>query len=143
MKTLLRKQSYNAGDRPSGHKISEQGFLTDNSGAIPRSFLEGPGVESAEEGHTTTSLVSGNTTLDPIYRDWCLTNGIKSHPATMSPLVCEFFINFLTEPKDLVFDPFGGSCTTGASAERLNRKWVNIEPNKEYLQGALGRFQQK
>jgi site-specific DNA-methyltransferase (cytosine-N4-specific) len=46
----------------------------------------------------------------------------------------------LTDPKDTVLDPFGGSCTTGKSAELLKRKWICIEQNKEYLIGAKGRF---
>jgi len=40
----------------------------------------------------------------------------------------------------LVLDPFGGSCTTGKSAEQLKRKWICVEQNKEYLIGAKGRF---
>jgi DNA modification methylase len=31
--------------------------------------------------------------------------------------IAEFFIRFLTDPGDLVFDPFAGSNTTGAVAE--------------------------
>jgi site-specific DNA-methyltransferase (cytosine-N4-specific) len=54
--------------------------------------------------------------------------------------LADFFINFLTDPKDIVLDPFGGSCTTGKSAELLKRKWICIEQNKEYLVGARGRF---
>jgi len=52
----------------------------------------------------------------------------------------EFFINFLTEPGDLVLDPFGGSNTTGAAADMLGRNWVAIEPTPNYIQGSLGRF---
>ena len=46
----------------------------------------------------------------------------------------------LTDPGDLVFDPFAGSCVTGAVAERTNRKWVCCELSEEYLQGAAARF---
>ena len=55
--------------------------------------------------------------------------------------VPEFFINFLTEPRDLVLDPFAGSNTTGAAAERLRRRWVSIEPNDGYVEGSKGRFE--
>ena len=34
MKSLLKSQKYNAGQRPSGHVISRKGFLTDHGGAI-------------------------------------------------------------------------------------------------------------
>ena len=45
-----------------------------------------------------------------------------------------------TDPGDLVFDPFGGSCVTGEVAERLERKWVCVELVEAYLRGAKGRF---
>jgi site-specific DNA-methyltransferase (cytosine-N4-specific) len=54
--------------------------------------------------------------------------------------LADFFIKFLTTPRDLVFDPFGGSCTTGKSAEVLKRNWVCTEQNADYLLGAKGRF---
>ena len=37
-------------------------------------------------------------------------------------------------------DPFAGSCTTGSVAEQLNRKWLCIDNEVEYLKGAKGRF---
>jgi DNA modification methylase len=35
-----------------------------------------------------------------------------------------FFIKLLTDPDDLVVDPFAGSNTTGAVAESLHRRWI-------------------
>lgn len=58
----------------------------------------------------------------------------------MPAALAEFFIRFLTEPRNLVLDPFAGSNTTGAAAEALRRRWVAIEPNPEYLSGSIGRF---
>jgi site-specific DNA-methyltransferase (cytosine-N4-specific) len=46
----------------------------------------------------------------------------------------------LTDPGDLVVDPFAGSCVTGAVAERLGRRWICYEINEVYLRGAIGRF---
>jgi site-specific DNA-methyltransferase (cytosine-N4-specific) len=54
--------------------------------------------------------------------------------------VAEFFIKFLTEPDDIVVDPFSGSNTTGAAAERLQRRWVAIEPQADYVLGSKGWF---
>lgn len=54
--------------------------------------------------------------------------------------IVEFFVKFLTEPDDLVLDPFAGSNTTGAVAEKLERHWVSIEKEKEYILGSRGRF---
>jgi len=40
----------------------------------------------------------------------------------------------------LVLDPFAGSNTTGAAAEKLGRRWIAIEPQDNYISGSLGRF---
>lgn len=123
MKKLLKNKKYNSGMRASGHQISETGFLKKNKGAIPAS-----------------ALMMANTSVDINYSNWCKKKGIAMHPARMPIALADFFIKFLTTPGDLVFDPFGGSCTTGKSAENLKRKWVCSEQNDEYLIGALGRF---
>lgn len=123
MENLIKKGTYNHGERPSGHKISKKGFLNHNGGSIPRS-----------------ALIYANTGFDLEYRDWCKRKNLPQHPARMPISLADFFINFLTEKNDLVLDPFGGSCTTGKSAEALKRKWICVEQRKEYLQGAKGRF---
>ena len=55
--------------------------------------------------------------------------------------LADFFIRFLTSPRNLVFDPFAGSNVTGAAAEALKRRWVAVEAKSEYINGARGRFQ--
>jgi site-specific DNA-methyltransferase (cytosine-N4-specific) len=47
----------------------------------------------------------------------------------------------LTDPGDLVVDPFAGSCATGEVCERLDRRWMCVEVVEEYLRGAIGRFE--
>lgn len=123
MKKLLKRQSYNSGVRPSEHHIGEESFLADNGGAIP------PNV-----------LTISNTTSTDSYRRYCKEQDLKLHPARMPPELAEFFIQFLTEESDLVLDPFGGSNTTGASAEALGRQWLTIEPEADYIAGSQGRF---
>ena len=46
----------------------------------------------------------------------------------------------LTEPGDLVVDPFAGSCVTGEICERTERRWVCIDLVRDYCEAALGRF---
>ena len=46
----------------------------------------------------------------------------------------------LTDPGDLVVDPFGGSCVTGEVCERTGRRWACIELLREYCEAARGRF---
>jgi site-specific DNA-methyltransferase (adenine-specific) len=47
-----------------------------------------------------------------------------------------------TKEGDLVLDPFCGSSTTGVSAARLNRKYVGIELEDEYLQLSVERLKE-
>lgn len=123
MKKLLRRKTYNAGTRPSEHVIGETSFLSDNGGAIPPSVL-----------------TYSNTRSSDNYRKYCVDAGLPVHPARMQPEVPAFFTKFLTDPGDLVFDPFAGSNTTGAVAEELNRRWVSVEVSREYIDGSVGRF---
>ena len=62
------------------------------------------------------------------------------HPARFPPGVPEFFIRFLTEPRQLVLDPFAGSNVTGQVAETLERSWMSIEINGDYVAGSQLRF---
>lgn len=137
MKRLLDRKSYNAGKRPSGHVISEAGFLTDHGGAISASVLE----FNADNSRLPESLMRfSGTGLDKDYSEYCQQHGLKVHPARMQRNLAAFFISFLTEPGDLVFDPFAGSNVTGATAEALERRWIGVERNAEYAQGSRGRF---
>jgi len=125
MKKLLEKQDYNRGMRPSGHNIGD-GFLKGNKGAIPSSVL-----------------TYANTKEDPKYREWCKEKGLSQHPARMPEKLAEFFINLTTSKNSLVFDPFGGSNTTGKTAENLGRRWIVVERDPEYVLGSKGRFQKR
>lgn len=123
MKDLLKTGKYNSGKRPSEHNIGEQSFLSDNGGAIPGSVL-----------------TFANTQANDEYQVYCRDQKIELHPARMPIELAGFFINFLTDPGDLVLDPFGGSNTTGAAAERLGRFWLSIEAEEKYISGSMGRF---
>lgn len=138
MKSLLERGTYNAGKRPSGHVISEKGFLEDHGGAIAASVL----LTEEEEGKRVPKAVLkfSNTAWDTNYRAYCEAQGLKAHPARMRPDLVAFFVEFLTSPKDLVFDPFAGSNTTGFVAETMHRRWLGVEANPEYAKGSVGRF---
>jgi DNA modification methylase len=138
MKRLLKSQKYNSGRRPSGHVISETGFLKNRGGAIAPSVL---GTENGAKENLPESLLKfAGTAVDTAYREYCEQKGLETHPARMQSSLAAFFIQFLTDKNDLVFDPFAGSNTTGAVAEALGRRWVGVEANAEYAQGSKGRF---
>ncbi len=124
MMRLLERNSYNAGPRPSGHRISEDSFFCDNGGSIPPNVLE-----------------FANTAWKATYTKWCKKHDVPLHPARMAQGLAEFFILFLTDEGDRVLDPFAGSNTTGATAERMGRYWHAIERDEAYLLGSMGQFE--
>jgi DNA modification methylase len=124
MKRLLERKKYNAGARPSGYVIGKESFFTDNGGAIPSNLIEFSNTQSS----------------DP-YLKACKEHHEKPHPARMPKTIPDFFIKFLTDKGDLVFDPFGGSNVTGYVAESLGRRWVTIEAQENYARQSTWRFE--
>ncbi len=93
---------YKPRKRPSGHDISK-GFYNGGKGAIPSNLLQIPNTES-------------NTK----YLKLCEEFNAKKHPARFPielPELPTFFIDFLTDPGDLILDVFAGSNTTGQAFE--------------------------
>lgn len=61
--------------------------------------------------------------------------------STQKPLeILDRIILATTNENDVILDPFSGSGTTGISAVRLNRKYIGIDNNKEYLDLSIKRF---
>ncbi len=55
------------------------------------------------------------------------------HPTQKPIAILEKIVLASTDEGDLVLDPFNGSGTTGIVANRLNRKYIGIEKEKEFL----------
>ncbi len=55
------------------------------------------------------------------------------HPTQKPIEILEKIILSSTNENDLILDPFNGSGTTGIVANKLNRKYIGIEQEKEYL----------
>jgi site-specific DNA-methyltransferase (cytosine-N4-specific) len=121
MRQLLVK-GYTAKVRPSGHDISHN-FQKDNGGAIAKNMLS-----------------IANTDSNGVYLQRCREMGIKPHSARFPAGLPHFFVKFLTDPGDLVIDPFAGSNTTGAVCEELKRRWIALELLEVHLQGSALRF---
>jgi site-specific DNA-methyltransferase (cytosine-N4-specific) len=132
MKKLLSTQTYNAGLRPSEHRIGKASFLKDHGGAIPANVMD--------ETEVPNLVKLGNTSYSREYLDYCEKHRIERHPARMPPRLAAFFIKLLTEPGDLVLDPFAGSNTTGAAAEELDRRCISIEMTESYAEGSKAFF---
>lgn len=121
MKSLLRN-GYRSMKRPSGHEISDN-FAKNNGASIPPNLIALPNTESNSR-----------------YLRYCHEEGITPHPARFPADLPQYFIRMLTDEGDFVVDPFAGSCVTGEVCERLSRRWLCVELEREYLRGALGRF---
>jgi DNA modification methylase len=124
MKTLLKDPDafYKPKERPSGHDIAKT-FGKDNGGAIPSNLLQIPNTESNSP-----------------YLRLCKMLGRDSHPARFPSDLPKFFIQYLSEPGDVVLDIFSGSNTTGSTAQQLDRKWLSIELDRTYAGLSAVRF---
>ncbi|MEM8535476.1 MAG: site-specific DNA-methyltransferase, partial [Chloroflexota bacterium] len=141
MQSLLKRRSYNSGKRPSGHTISDDGFLIDHGGSIAPNFFELEALKKGQDTRLPNAFQLSNTNSNDFFLRTCRERNITPHPARMPAGLAAFFIQFLTDPYDLVLDPFAGSNTTGFIAEKLNRRWQAIEVKPEYVQQSLIRFE--
>lgn len=141
MNDLLKAQSYNSGKRPSEHKISEKGFLTNHGGSIMPNFIELEAMSEEREVRLPNVVSFANTSSTDFFHRTCRERELSMHPARMPAGLAALFIQFLTDPGDIVLDPFAGSNTTGFAAELLGRKWVSIEIKEEYAKQSMIRFE--
>lgn len=130
----LAKRGVKATVRPSGHNITSSFDKVDAGGAIPGNVLQD---QIADE-----MLVLGNNSANDQYTMRCKEAGIPIHPARFPAALPEFFIKLLTDDGDVVVDPFAGSNTAGAVAEKLGRRWIGMELDEQYLEASKFRFGQ-
>jgi len=122
MKRLI-KRGVKQTIRPSGHVINGT-FASDQGGSIPSNLIQ-CGNNESNSAYIKNSKIAGN----------------KIHPARFPAELPRFFIEFLTNPGDLVLDPFAGSNTTGYVAESLKRKWLGVELRNDYAEESRLRFE--
>jgi len=122
MKRLIER-GYRAKTRPSGHVITAK-FQRDHGGSIPSNLIE-----------------RGNNESNSDYIKACAQAGVKPHPARFPKALPDFFIRLLSQPGDLVLDPFAGSNMTGRAAEDLGRRWLSFELSPEYVEASKLRFE--
>lgn len=118
----LIERGYRAKDRPSGHKLTAK-FQANRGGSIPSNVIERGNNESNSEYIKKTAAKKQ-----------------KAHPARFPAALPDFFIRLLTDADGIVVDPFAGSNTTGAVAEKLGRRWLSFEAVKEYAANSKLRF---
>jgi DNA modification methylase len=115
-----REASYSDG----AYKIREGSFGRVTEGRIPKNVL----------------TLGQRCRYGIQYNKACKELGIPSHGAGMPFTVPEFMIQWLTEPGDMVIDPFGGRGMSGLAAELLGRRWMIGENQLEYIRGGAELF---
>ncbi|RJX80326.1 site-specific DNA-methyltransferase [Pseudomonas sp. LS-2] len=116
------KRETNYGD--GAYRLKVGSFGAETAGRIPRNIIK--------RGHRCAYGIQ--------HRRAALELGLPPHGAGQPLSVPEFLIQFLTEPGDLVIDPFGGRGITGLAAEINNRRWMTGEINLEYVRGGAELF---
>ena len=89
--------------------------------------------------------LNGGTRMTDVWRipflaSWEMKQG--KHP-TQKPLRLLYRIILAsTKPGECILDPFAGSCTTGIAANLLNRKFIGIEKDHNFLDYGIRRKQE-
>ena len=65
------------------------------------------------------------------------------HPAVFPVELCEFFVKAFSNKGDAILDPFMGSGTVGVACNKLDRDFIGIDLNDEYIQIAEQRLNQE
>lgn len=85
-----------------------------------------------------TTKVPGNTWYIPRVRFRMAE--YEEHPSQKPEALLERIIKASSNPNDIVLDPFGGTFSTAAVAQRLGRQTIAIEMQDEYIKIGLRRL---
>ena len=78
----------------------------------------------------------------PADREWRRAAAAEGllHRAAWPVEVAAAFVEALTQPGDLVVDPFAGSNAVGYACEHLERRWLAVEQDENSIKGSMLRF---
>ena len=62
------------------------------------------------------------------------------HPTQKPVRLIERLLALVTQPGDVVLDPFSGSCSTAVACINNNRKFIGFEIDKEYYDAGIHRI---
>ena len=107
---------------PAGHAVNDYVCDKYRGGATPFNFI-------------IASVGISNDPFQKLQRKLDI-----KHVARFPEKLPEFFIKMLTEPGDIIVDPFIGSGTTAVVAKKLGRKYLGFELNEKYVELANARL---
>lgn len=141
MRKLLATNRFNRGKRPSSHHVRDGAFAIDHGGSIAHNLFEIEAIDPTRSPRLPSAFSFANTASSDRFTRLCREHGLTPHPARMPVGLAAFFIQFLSEPGDLVFDPFAGSNTTGFAAETNQRRWIGVEAEAKFVEQARLRME--
>lgn len=109
------------------YRVRPGNYGNETEGRIPRNILS--------FGHRCAAQTA--------YKKAARELGLPVHGAPMPLKLASFLIEFLSEPGDLIVDPFAGSFTSADASERLGRRWMATDCMLEYVWGGATRFVDK
>lgn len=109
--------------------------------ALPYGGQKGGRMNDINKKGFTIIRIYGNSIKRDVIE--CPVETIKrgKHPAVYPKYICKQIIKLLTKEGDVVLDPFVGSGTTCLVAKELNRKYIGIDIEQEYVAYANERLE--
>jgi len=90
------------------------------------------------EANTTDVMQLGGASLKGEHK--AIEKTRNNHPTVKPVALMEYLIKLISREGHVVLDPFMGSGTTGVACKKLNRNFVGIEKEPEYMEIAKSRI---
>ncbi|MDR2772542.1 MAG: site-specific DNA-methyltransferase [Elusimicrobiota bacterium] len=110
--------------------------------ALPYGGQAGGRLSQIKNKGFTIIKIYGNSMRKDIIESNVETIKGNIHPAVYPEFIVQELLKLLTKEDDIVLDPFLGSGTTAAVAQRLRRKYLGIEIHPEFVEHAKNRIRQ-
>lgn len=99
------------------------------------------GLDTLETKLKLNPMRSANGTGEKNFEGGFPDTLVKNHHPTVKPLkLMSYLITLFSREGDVVLDPFVGSGTTCVAAKKLNREYIGIERETEYVEIAEARL---
>ena len=121
-----------------GLNTESKGTVYGDSGGASRFLYVAKASRAERDAELENSpLVRGGAeTMDPRYRDGVGADRMplrrNPHPTVKPVALMRWLVKMVTQPGDLVLDPFAGSGTTGMACVLESREFIGIEREPEY-----------
>jgi DNA modification methylase len=90
-------------------------------------------VASSGEKRTSWNWLGHSEMMTHVSGPICGVKERYGHPTAKPIWLMQWLLDRLTNPGDLVLDPFAGSGSTGAAAKNLGRQFILVEREKKYI----------